>query len=71
MREQEAFYAIMYAAASRGKGKQGKLPSVSDLYNRNGAATEEKVEDALDMQRQAYEWLENFDLSKLTGKEDK
>lgn len=70
LREQEAFYAIVYAAASRGKGKNGKLPSVTDLYNREGVPSEEKVEDALEMQKQAYDWLNNFDLTRFTGEEE-
>ena len=70
MREQEAFYAILYAAASRGKGKKGELPKVHELYNRNNVASEDKVEDILEAQREAYEWLGNFDLSSLTRKED-
>jgi len=69
--EREAMYAIMYAVASRGKGKQGKIPQVQELYKRPTGETEatSKVEDMFEKQKQAEEWLSKFDLSKL-GKEE-
>lgn len=71
--EREAMYAIMYAAASRGKGKRGKLPEVSDLYKRPDAdeIARSKAEDVFEQQQKAMEWLSNFDLSGITGNEGK
>lgn len=73
--ERQAMYAIIYAAASRGKGKQGKLPSVSDLYKRptNEDMTNKKGGkdfDPIEQQRHAEEWLSQFDLTSLTGEEE-
>lgn len=65
--EQQAMYAIMYAAASRGKGKKGKLPKLKDLYDRDAVQgtnkKEESFEDIVEKQRQAERWLSQFDLS--------
>ncbi len=65
-------YAIMYAAASRGKGKNGKLPKPDELYKRptDEDIAKSRVENVLEKQAQAQEWLAQFDLSKLYGKED-
>ncbi|SET69257.1 hypothetical protein SAMN05216389_12113 [Oceanobacillus limi] len=70
--EREAMYAIMYAAASRGKGKQGKLPKLDDLYKRPSAEdiAGKTVEEIREQQEHTKEWLAQFDLSKLNGKED-
>lgn len=69
--ERQAMYAIMNAAASRGKGKKGKIPTVKELYDRNaqGKGKKDDVEDALEQQKRAEEWLANFDLSKFEKKE--
>lgn len=70
--EREAMYAIINAAASRGKGKKGILPSVEDLYKRPGAEEEAKKErteeDIKAEQEHAQEWLAQFDLSALDKK---
>lgn len=59
--EREAFTAIMNAAASRGKGKKGELPSVKDLYNREADKTpEETVQDAIERHEEAKDWLKSF-----------
>lgn len=72
--EREAMYAIMHAAAQRGKGKNGKLPSLSDLYKRpsgDGLTPKEKEsEDALEKHKKAEEWLSQFDLSALAEQSD-
>jgi hypothetical protein len=73
--EQEAMYAIMYAAAERGKGKKGKLPKISDLYNRDSlkGKTEKEdntIEDLVEKQEHTKKWLEQFDLSGLNAKSD-
>ncbi|MGF7014209.1 hypothetical protein [Ornithinibacillus bavariensis] len=69
--ERQAMYAIMYAAASRGKGKHGKLPKPDELYRRptEEDMTKTKVKSVLEKQVRAQEWLGQFDLTKLTGKE--
>lgn len=65
--EQKAMTAIMNAAASRGKGKKGKLPKVEELYKRPSAdANQDKgqtVEDIRAQQEHTKEWLAQFDLS--------
>lgn len=73
--EREAMFAIMYAAASRGKGKKGKLPKVSDLYNRDkisGSSSSEegrdKVEELAEKNEHTRKWLEQFDLSQFNEK---
>lgn len=73
--EKQAMYAIMYAAASRGKGKKGKLPSMTDLYDRNkatdGRGNDEKtIQDVMEKQRHAQEWLSNFDLASIVKREE-
>lgn len=72
--EREAMYAIMNAAASRGKGKNGRLPDVKDLYKRPGEqdakSMEEKVKEVEDMQQHTSEWLAQFDLESLTREEE-
>lgn len=66
IREQEAFYAIIHAAAQRGKGKNGELHSVKDLYNReDNTSSEEKVQDALSKHEEAKEWLQSFGIKGL------
>lgn len=69
--EREAMYAIMYAAASRGKGKKGKLPSLSDLYKRPTSEDMAKIrsENLIEKQQEAERWISQFDLSKLTSRE--
>lgn len=66
MNEQAAMTSIMSAAASRGKGKKGKLPSVSDLYKRPSDDSEAETEENL---RQSYEdineRLSHYDLDSL------
>lgn len=61
MREQEAMYAIMYAVASRGKGKKGEMFTVKELYDREDKGNpEEKVEDAVNRHEEAKDWLKGF-----------
>lgn len=61
IREQEALFAIMYAAASRGKGKKGEMFAVEELYNRDGTSDKkETVDDALARHEEAKEWLKGF-----------
>lgn len=73
--EREAMYAIMYAAASRGKGKRGKLPNVDDLYKRpsldeiSGKSKEESAEDLRAKHEHTMEWISQFDLSKFSEKD--
>ena len=69
--ENQAMYAIMYAAASRGKGKKQKLPSIKDLYDRKSLEGKEREPevDPIEEQRKAEEWLANFDLTKFNKKE--
>lgn len=57
--ERSAMIAIMNAAASRGKGKQGKLPSISDLYERPTSedVAIRKTEDIIEQKNHAEEWL--------------
>lgn len=65
--EKQAMYAIINAAASRGKGKKGTLPSVEDLYKRTSEKEEAKKErteeDIIAEQEHAREWLSQFDLT--------
>ena len=65
--EQQAMYAIMYAAASRGKGKKGKLPKLKDLYDRESVKgerkKEESFEDIVERQKHAEQWLSQFNIS--------
>lgn len=72
--EREAAYAIMHAAAYRGKGKNGALPSVTELFNRHNASkaagTSNAQEDVMEQQRHAEEWLSQFNLDSLGKKED-
>lgn len=67
--EREAMYALMYAVAHRGKGKRGKLPTVTELYNRDNmtsdSGSKNKAEEVIEKQRYAEEWLSQFDLSAL------
>lgn len=67
--EQEALYSIMSAAASRGKGKKGKIPKVDELYKRpsdddlsNSKETEEDIRAEYEYTK---EWLAQFDFSKF------
>lgn len=59
----------MNAAAERGKGKKRKIPSVKDLYNRDGGDKKApKTEEELRKQyERTAEWLERIDLSVLTN----
>lgn len=65
--ERSAMVAIMNAAASRGKGKKGKLPDLADLYKRPSEEEMKKapetVEDIREQQAHTEEWLSQFDLS--------
>jgi len=66
--ERAAMIAIMNAAASRGKGKKGKLPKLEELYQRPTSVHEEgskTVEDIRAEQKHTSEWLSQFDLTKL------
>lgn len=67
--ERHAMYAIINAAASRGKGKKGTIPSVAELYKRPNSEDEAKKErteeDIRAEQEHAQEWLAQFDLSAL------
>lgn len=75
--ERLAMSAIMNAAASRGKGKKGKIPKLEELYKRpteeeakeSQKSTQETVEDIREKQEHTREWLSQFDLTKF-GKED-
>jgi len=69
--EREAMYAIMYAVASRGKGKKGKIPELHELYKRptDVSRAESKIEDLFEKQKEAEKWLSQFDLTKL-GEEE-
>lgn len=68
--EREAMYAIMYAAASRGKKGKGELPSVEDLYSRPGAEARkaERAKAMIEEQERTKEFLAKYDLTKLTNK---
>lgn len=65
--ERYAMVAIMNAAASRGKGKKGALPSLEDLYKRPTAEdiTRERTESLIDKNREATEWLSQFNLGEF------
>jgi len=64
--ERYAMQSIMNAAASRGKGKNGKMFSVKELYDRDSALEEERnSEDIEEEQMHTQEWLSQFDLNKL------
>lgn len=69
--ERYAMAAIMNAAASRGKGKQGKLPSLEDLYKRPTSEDEsrKKTETLLERNQEASEWLSQFNIKGFGGKE--
>lgn len=71
--EREALYAIMYAAASRGKGKKGELPKVEDLYQRPGAEErkQQEMRDMIEEKKRTDEWLKRLDLSVLTQQNGK
>lgn len=70
--EKNAMYAIMNAAAYRGKGKKGQLPSVSDLYKRPSEKQEVKTEqDIREMQEHTKDWLSQFDLDSIDRKAKK
>lgn len=72
--EQQAMYAIMYAAASRGKGKKGKLPKLKDLYDRESIKGEDKkeesFEDIIEKQKHAEKWLSQFDLTDFEDEDE-
>lgn len=73
--ELQALYAIMNAAASRGKGKKGKLPKVEELYKRPSAediqkSEKETIEGIREQQERTKEWLSQFDLSNFNKKDD-
>lgn len=67
--EEFALHAIMSAAASRGKGKKGELPSVTDLYKRptdEDMAKDDKTEEVLREELEhTKEWLSQFDIEGL------
>jgi len=78
--ERLAMHSIMSSAASRGIGKKGKLPEISDLYKR---PTDEEItkeddkdmsEDIREMQEHTRDWLSQFDIDALyksdKGKEE-
>lgn len=69
-REEEAMFALMYSVASRGKGKKGKLPKVHELYDRDSMKEPEKVEDVLEQQQQAIDWIRNFTIAEKGDDED-
>lgn len=70
-REESAVNAIMNAVASRGKGKQGKIPEVSELYNRDKMGEpKEEVNDVMQRQVEAMEWLQNFNIVPKDEDED-
>ncbi|MBU5266301.1 hypothetical protein [Virgibacillus proomii] len=71
--EREALYAIMYAAASRGKGKKGELPKVEDLYPRPGTEErkQQEMRDMVEEKKRTDEWLKRLDLSVLTQQSGK
>lgn len=59
----------MSAAASRGKGKKGKIPKVEELYKRPSEEDLEKSNETEEDIRAEYEytkeWLAQFDFSKF------
>lgn len=62
--ERSAMIAIMNAAASRGKGKSGKLPKVEELYKRptSEEMAQKKTENIIEQKSHAEEWLSsNFE----------
>lgn len=64
--ERAAMIAIMHAAASRGKGKKGTLPKVSDLYKRPSENEPKQTEeDIREQYEHTKEWLAQFDLSSI------
>jgi len=66
MREQEAMYAIIYAAADRGKGKKGEMFTVPELYDRTKfgeSSKEEDAKDALERHEEAKDWLKGFGIN--------
>lgn len=66
--ERAAMIAIMNAAASRGKGKKGKLPDVKDLYKRPSEQEQKQTEqDLREHYEHTKEWLAQFDLSGIDG----
>lgn len=73
-REEQAAYAIFNAVASRGKGKKGTMFTPAEIYSRDKVEEKptETVEDILEQQKQAMEWLSNFNISSQvkTGEED-
>jgi len=73
--ERNALVAIFHAAASRGKGKNGKMFKVDELFKRPNGEEESvplKKRSAEDIQAEmdhANEWLAQFGLNN-GGKED-
>lgn len=65
--ERYAMLAIMTAAASRGKGKNGRIPSIKDLYPRDKEvkSEEKKEEDIREQYEHTKEWLAQFDLDSI------
>lgn len=73
--ERSAMIAIMNAAASRGKGKRGKLPKVDELYKRptSEEMAKERTENIIEQKNHAEDWLaSNFEGINFgsNGKED-
>jgi len=58
-REEIAMSAIMNAVASRGKGKNGTIPNLKELYNRDSEGEKESMEDIVAKQEEAINWLSN------------
>lgn len=69
-REELALSAVMNAVSSRGKGKNGKIPSVEELYDRGKTVEPKDVKDVFEKQQEAMEWLSNFRISDITDEED-
>lgn len=58
-REELALAAVMNSVAYRGKGEKGKLPSITELYDRNSERKADSMEDVVKQQQEAISWLSN------------
>lgn len=71
--EKIAMASLMNAVSSRGKGKKGKLPKLTDLYDRDsvvGGNKETEVEDKFERHKAAQDWLTNFNLDALNDRQE-
>lgn len=65
-REELALAALMNSVAYRGKGEKGKLPSITELYDRNSERKANSMEDIMKQQQEAMTWLSKH---KIVNKE--